>query len=227
MYMFPMPLIPRSRTLRGMARVHGVQSQTGVPKAWCDARGGSYQDGGFLPYGQSGACYYTETQPVAMEAPRAAQPTATRISVPTTTQVQVSPQISPVFVQQFQPSGSPVGAGTAMTGAPVAAPDYSKFFESEAARRAEESERQSALMERLFATREPQAAAPPQMQFIPGGPEAEPTPPSGAGGTAPASAGLFTAFGGGSMLPLLLAAGVIGFAVMGKDKKGARKAKRK
>jgi len=31
-----------------------------------------------------------------------------------TTMIQVSPQISPVFTQQFQPSGSPVNAGATM-----------------------------------------------------------------------------------------------------------------
>lgn len=35
--------------------------------------------------------------------------------VSTTTQIQVSPQISPIFTQQFQPSGSPVNAGAAMS----------------------------------------------------------------------------------------------------------------
>lgn len=38
----------------------------------------------------------------------------TRTDVATTTQIQVSPQISPVFTQQFQPTSSPVNAGAAM-----------------------------------------------------------------------------------------------------------------
>jgi hypothetical protein len=38
----------------------------------------------------------------------------TQTEVTTTTAIQVSPQISPVFTQQFQPSGSPVNAGATM-----------------------------------------------------------------------------------------------------------------
>jgi hypothetical protein len=45
-------------------------------------------------------------------APGGAMPS--RTDVTTTTQVQVSPQISPIFTQQFQPSGSPVNAGATM-----------------------------------------------------------------------------------------------------------------
>jgi hypothetical protein len=43
-----------------------------------------------------------------------AVPMQQRSDVTTTTQIQVSPQISPVFTQQFQPSGSPVNAGATM-----------------------------------------------------------------------------------------------------------------
>ena len=221
MYMFPVSLVPRSRTLRGIGTLHALgETMMMVSKAWCDSKGGSYQDtGGSVGkgYGQQGTCYYTVAAPVAMEAPRPAPaPTQTKISVPTTTQVQVSPQISPVFVQQFQPTGSPVGAGTAMTAAPD--PAQTRYYEMLTREREAESKRQTELMDRLLAQQS--AAQTPQMttQFLPGGPEPEEeiTPVTGPVPVVMGRAGV-------NWLPMLLAAGVIGFAVMGKGKAPARR----
>jgi hypothetical protein len=237
MYIFPVPLTPRSRTLRGL---HGLgETMMRVSKAWCDSMGGSFQDTGSpaLGWGQQGTCYYQSQAPAPQPTQwQTASGTGTKVSVPTTTQVQVSPQISPVFVQQFQPSGSPVGAGTAMTAAPVAtAADtgMQRYLEQRAELEREESARQSELMERLLMQQQPGAAAPPQMtsQFIPAGPEAEPTPSAAGGGAAPGEGAMFAAFGGAgrSMLPLLIVAGIIGVTMMGKKGKapGRGRVKRK
>jgi hypothetical protein len=224
MYIFPVPLKPRSRTLRGLHRVGGMQSQAGVSKAWCDARGGSYDQTTAtygLPYGTGGSCHWMEAAPAPAEGTwQTAGGFGTKVSVPTTTQITVSPQISPIFTQQFQPSGSPVGAGTAMT-TDTGMQDYLK-------QRAEldraESAREAEMMERLFAQQQPAAQAPPQMttQFVPGGPEPEPTPSATGGGVAPGSTGIFAMGGAGNMLPLLVAAGIIGVTMMGKGKASKR-----
>jgi len=206
MYVFPVPLIPRSRTLRGFAALHSLGvSMPGVSKAWCDSKGGFYDQSTAtygLPYGTGGSCHYTEAVPVAMEPARQVSAPAPTVQTTVPTTITVSPQISPVFTQQFQPTGSPVGASTKM----------------------ETDTGLTALMERLLAQQQPAPQAPPQMtsQFIPGGPEPEPTPAAAGGGIAPAAPGMFALGAGGNMLPLLIAAGVIGFAVMGKGKAPGR-----
>lgn len=51
----------------------------------------------------------------AQSAPQQAAPTNVNVQTTVSPSIQVSPQISPNLIQQFQPSGSPVTAGTSQT----------------------------------------------------------------------------------------------------------------
>jgi hypothetical protein len=117
-----------------------------------------------------------------------------------------------------------------MTAAPLQtqAPDpaQTRYYEMLTREREAESKRQTELMDRLLA-QQSAAQAPPQMttQFLPGGPEPEEeiTPVTGPVPVVMGRAGV-------NWLPMLLAAGVIGFAVMGagaRRGKGSSSAKRK
>ena len=59
-----------------------------------------------------GSKLFSGSGPTSNLAP---QPPGTSVQVSPTIQTQVSPMISPVFQQAFQPSGSPMTAGTAQT----------------------------------------------------------------------------------------------------------------
>lgn len=193
-------------------------------------------------------CEWMPQQRIATEAPRAPSggtSIAASVSVPTQIQTQISPQISPVFIQQSNPQGSPVGAGTAMTGATQQAggaemlaflreqeanrqAEALRRSEEDAQRRADESARQDALLEEFRAAQEAGEAGPALPTLM----------PTGAGGAPPSEEDksaipVQTAgFGGGGfgipLLALAAAAGVFFIAGgTGKGKSGKRKSRKR
>lgn len=117
------------------------------------------------------------------------------ISVPTTTQTEVSPQVSPQFIQQQQPEDSPVGV------------ELRKDTETVT------REPDSALIDLLR-----QVVPPPQNVYVPPAP-ATPQPFTASGEQAIESPGPF-----GIPMPFLLAAGVLGAALIyNRTKRGKRK----
>ena len=101
-----------------------------------------------------------------------APPANINVSVPTAVQTTVSPQVSPVFVQQDQPSGSPVSAGTAQvspspqtSSVTQQSSEFLEFMraEREAQREREEreAEREQALFDLMAMQPAPDQAPPP------------------------------------------------------------------
>lgn len=84
----------------------------GADESSCRAAGGVFVDADTANrmYGSYGArCFIPGQSSQAPAQPVSVSPT---INVSPAIQTQVSPQVSPVFVQQDQPTGSPVTAGT-------------------------------------------------------------------------------------------------------------------
>jgi len=122
------------RGLRGMKQI-----ATADPN-FCQLQLKGSWSGSYSVNGQPnmGICSYYEPDPVMQSQPSA--PANITITVPTTT--NVSPQISPQFIQQQQPTNSPIGA--ALTGPSSGAGDeYLKQAQ------AEETARQDAILKAL------------------------------------------------------------------------------
>lgn len=88
-----------------------------VPAGTCIAMGGTlgglYSAGANSGYGPLSpdiyTCYLQPPPPAPVQRPA---PASIRVNVNPAIQTQVSPQVSPVFQQAFQPSNSPMAAGT-------------------------------------------------------------------------------------------------------------------
>lgn len=105
------------------ARPLGALSETGVPPSVCMARGGiprlhAYQQYDANRNGVPGTEIWACDFPASLAAKEDAPGAIISVSVPT----QVSPQISPAFVQQDEPRDSPV------TATPVSVPTASPAF---------------------------------------------------------------------------------------------------
>jgi hypothetical protein len=88
-----------------------------VDRNQCYAMGGFPSVCANNGYGPANICKCTIPDPPAPAPAAAAAPTITTNISPN---ISVSPQISPNFVQQFQPSASPVTAGTLQSGSGTA-----------------------------------------------------------------------------------------------------------
>ncbi len=84
-----------------------------VDKNQCYAMGGFPSQCANTGYGPANVCVCTIPDP---PAPAPVQQAPANVAVNVNPSIAVSPQISPSFVQQMQPSNSPVTTGAAMTG---------------------------------------------------------------------------------------------------------------
>jgi len=123
--------------------------------------------------GYTEKAYFGCRMPAYAPQPQAAPlPQPITITVPTSVQTTVSPQISPVFVQQDEPRDSPVTAGTVQaspapqssfvpsgpTESKVSGPS-AEFFDYLRAQQERDAAREQAWLD-LFAARSPEGAAP-------------------------------------------------------------------